>query len=111
MLGLRKQSRRKMTTRKMDNLPLSKCLEKHGVKAFSQNEIEHLECCDDDAITSGEMSEEDIVALVNEKQLYCRFVFRYGGRTRRNRAFNCRCKPFKQFFCHRKHRRACCGPV
>ncbi|GBN02279.1 hypothetical protein AVEN_238161-1 [Araneus ventricosus] len=67
MLGLRNNSRRKMTTRKMDNLPLSKCLEKYGVNAFSQNEIEHFECCDDDAITSGEMSEEDIVALVNEK--------------------------------------------
>ncbi|GBO32519.1 hypothetical protein AVEN_267580-1 [Araneus ventricosus] len=40
--------------------------EKHGVNAFSQNEIEHFECCDDDAITSGEVSEEDIVALVNE---------------------------------------------
>ncbi|GBN60059.1 hypothetical protein AVEN_68227-1 [Araneus ventricosus] len=35
--------------------------------AFSQNEIEHFECCDDDVITSGEVSEEDIVALVNEK--------------------------------------------
>ncbi|GBO26237.1 hypothetical protein AVEN_252272-1 [Araneus ventricosus] len=56
-----------MTKRKMDNLPLSKCLEKHGVNAFSQNEIEHIECCDDDVITSGEMSEEDIVAIVNEK--------------------------------------------
>ncbi|GBM82360.1 hypothetical protein AVEN_137904-1 [Araneus ventricosus] len=41
--------------------------EKHGVNAFSQNEMEHFECCDDDAITSGEVSEEDIVALVNEK--------------------------------------------
>ncbi|GBN35988.1 hypothetical protein AVEN_139166-1 [Araneus ventricosus] len=41
--------------------------EKHGVNAFSQNEIEHFECCDDDVITSGEVSEEDIVALVNEK--------------------------------------------
>ncbi|GBN27279.1 hypothetical protein AVEN_13490-1 [Araneus ventricosus] len=40
---------------------------KHGVNAFSQNEIEHFECCDDDVITSGEVSEEDIVALVNEK--------------------------------------------
>ncbi|GBN04653.1 Tigger transposable element-derived protein 4 [Araneus ventricosus] len=48
-----------------DNLPLSKCLEKHGVHA--QNEIEHFECCDGDAITSGEVSEEDILALVNEK--------------------------------------------
>ncbi|GBM75245.1 hypothetical protein AVEN_200478-1 [Araneus ventricosus] len=87
-----------------ENLPLSKCLEKHGVNAFSQNEIEHFECYDDDAITSGEVIEEDIVALVNEKkQLYCRFVFRYGGRTRRTRAFNYRCKRFEQFFCHRKH--------
>ncbi|GBN25710.1 Tigger transposable element-derived protein 6 [Araneus ventricosus] len=50
-----------------DNLPLSKWLEKHGVNAFSQNEIEHFECCDDDIITSGEGSKEDIVALVNEK--------------------------------------------
>ncbi|GBM79773.1 hypothetical protein AVEN_267073-1 [Araneus ventricosus] len=67
--------------------------EKHGVNAFSQNEIEHFECCDDDVITSGEVSEEDIMALVNEKkQLYCRFVFRYGGRTRRTMTFNCRCK-------------------
>ncbi|GBM85434.1 hypothetical protein AVEN_133964-1 [Araneus ventricosus] len=41
--------------------------EKHGVNAFSQNEIEHFECCDDNVITSGEMSEEDIKALVNEK--------------------------------------------
>ncbi|GBN19669.1 hypothetical protein AVEN_92708-1 [Araneus ventricosus] len=50
-----------------DNLPLSKWLEKHGENAFSQNEIEHFECCDDDVITSGEVSEEDIVAPVNEK--------------------------------------------
>ncbi|GBL80539.1 hypothetical protein AVEN_225237-1 [Araneus ventricosus] len=48
-----------------DNLPLFKGLEKHGVNAFSQNEIE---CCDDDVITSGEVSEEDIEALVNEKK-------------------------------------------
>ncbi|GBN56378.1 hypothetical protein AVEN_183206-1 [Araneus ventricosus] len=41
--------------------------EKHLVNAFSQNEIEHFECCDDDVITSGEVSEEDILALVNEK--------------------------------------------
>ncbi|GBN52799.1 hypothetical protein AVEN_76422-1 [Araneus ventricosus] len=41
--------------------------EKHGVNAFSQNEIEHFECCDDDVVTSGEVSKEDIVALVNEK--------------------------------------------
>ncbi|GBO04368.1 hypothetical protein AVEN_213928-1 [Araneus ventricosus] len=41
--------------------------EKQGVNAFSQNEIEHFECCDDDVITSGEVSEEDIVALVNAK--------------------------------------------
>ncbi|GBM28989.1 hypothetical protein AVEN_40743-1 [Araneus ventricosus] len=40
---------------------------KHGVNAFPQNEIEHFECCDDDVITSVEVSEEDIVALVNEK--------------------------------------------
>ncbi|GBO34190.1 hypothetical protein AVEN_255350-1 [Araneus ventricosus] len=52
-----------------DEIPLSKWLEKHGVNAFSQNEIEHFECCDDDVITSGEGSEEDIVALVNEKKL------------------------------------------
>ncbi|GBN37093.1 hypothetical protein AVEN_88630-1 [Araneus ventricosus] len=50
-----------------DNRPLSKWLEKHGVNAFPQNEIEHFKCCDDDAIISGELSEEDIVALVNEK--------------------------------------------
>ncbi|GBL55558.1 hypothetical protein AVEN_122498-1 [Araneus ventricosus] len=54
-----------------DYLPLSKWLEEHGVNAFSQNEIEHFECCDDDVITTWEVSEEDIVALVNEgKQLY-----------------------------------------
>ncbi|GBN77347.1 hypothetical protein AVEN_141530-1 [Araneus ventricosus] len=41
--------------------------EKHGVNAFSQNEIRHFECCDDDVITSGEVSEEDFVELVNEK--------------------------------------------
>ncbi|GBM25574.1 hypothetical protein AVEN_238889-1, partial [Araneus ventricosus] len=28
--------------------------EMHGVNAFSQNEIEHFKCCDDDVITSGE---------------------------------------------------------
>ncbi|GBN31365.1 hypothetical protein AVEN_127270-1 [Araneus ventricosus] len=50
------------------NLSLSKWLEKHGVNNFSQNEIEHFECCDDDVITSGEVSEEDIVAIVNEKR-------------------------------------------
>ncbi|GBN51771.1 Tigger transposable element-derived protein 4 [Araneus ventricosus] len=48
-----------------DNIRLSKLLEKHGVNAFSQNEIEHFECCDDDVLTSGEVSEEDIVGLVN----------------------------------------------
>ncbi|GBO09234.1 hypothetical protein AVEN_180210-1 [Araneus ventricosus] len=64
---------------------------KHGVNAFSQNEIERFDCCDDFVVTSGEVSEKDIVALVNEKkQLYCIFVFRYGGRTRRKMAFNCR---------------------
>ncbi|GBM87635.1 hypothetical protein AVEN_235171-1 [Araneus ventricosus] len=76
--------------------------EEHGVnaKAFSQNEIEHFECCDDDVITSVEVSEEDIVTLVNEKkQLDCRFVFRYGGKTRRTKAFNCRYKNvLKNFF-------------
>ncbi|GBM96834.1 hypothetical protein AVEN_62-1 [Araneus ventricosus] len=41
--------------------------EKHGVNAFSQNEIERFECCDDDVITFGEVSEGDIVALENEK--------------------------------------------
>ncbi|GBM70258.1 hypothetical protein AVEN_270831-1 [Araneus ventricosus] len=41
--------------------------EKRRVNAFSQNEIEHFECCDDDVITSRKVSEEDIVALVNEK--------------------------------------------
>ncbi|GBO46753.1 hypothetical protein AVEN_269076-1 [Araneus ventricosus] len=41
--------------------------EKHGVNAFPQNEIEHFKYCDDDVITPGEVSEEDIVALVNEK--------------------------------------------
>ncbi|GBN38413.1 hypothetical protein AVEN_153707-1 [Araneus ventricosus] len=56
----------------MDNVGKRKAFffigaEKHGVNAFSQNEIEHFECCDDDVITSGEVSEEDIVALVTEK--------------------------------------------
>ncbi|GBM21899.1 hypothetical protein AVEN_11300-1 [Araneus ventricosus] len=41
--------------------------EKHGVNAFSQNEIEHFKCCDDDVITSGEVGEEEIVALINQK--------------------------------------------
>ncbi|GBM52617.1 hypothetical protein AVEN_16732-1 [Araneus ventricosus] len=41
--------------------------EKHGVNVFSQNEIEHFECCDDDVIISGEASDEDIVTLVNEE--------------------------------------------
>ncbi|GBN88447.1 hypothetical protein AVEN_7721-1, partial [Araneus ventricosus] len=59
--------------------------EKHGVNAFSQNEIEHFECCDDDVITSGEVNEEDIVALVNEKKknhnsiVDCRLRVRYNG--------------------------------
>ncbi|GBN98534.1 hypothetical protein AVEN_13495-1 [Araneus ventricosus] len=48
--------------------PRSKWLEKHGVNAFSQNKIDHFESCDDDVITSGEVSEEVIVALVNEKK-------------------------------------------
>ncbi|GBO15216.1 hypothetical protein AVEN_205628-1 [Araneus ventricosus] len=42
--------------------------EKHGVNAFSRNEIEHFECCDDDVITFAEVNEEDIVVLVNEKK-------------------------------------------
>ncbi|GBO22897.1 hypothetical protein AVEN_3784-1 [Araneus ventricosus] len=41
--------------------------EKYGVNAFSQNEIEHFECCDEDVISNGEESEEYIVELVNEK--------------------------------------------
>ncbi|GBM15429.1 hypothetical protein AVEN_199678-1 [Araneus ventricosus] len=82
--------------------------EKHGVNAFSQNEIE---CCDDDVITSEEVSEGDIVALVNEKNNSIVDSSSDGGRTRRTRAFNCSCKRFEQFFCHRKQRRTCCGPV
>ncbi|GBN24886.1 hypothetical protein AVEN_251758-1 [Araneus ventricosus] len=66
--------------------------EKHGVNAFSQNEIEHFECCDDDVVISGEVSEEYRGTSKWKKQLYCRFVFRYRGRTRRTMAFNCRCK-------------------
>ncbi|GBO04385.1 hypothetical protein AVEN_243932-1 [Araneus ventricosus] len=66
-VGLTKAQQTEDDDEEVYNLPLSKCLEKHGVNAFSQNEIEHLECCDNDAITSGEVSEEDIVALVNEK--------------------------------------------
>ncbi|GBL99262.1 hypothetical protein AVEN_177302-1 [Araneus ventricosus] len=87
--------------------------EKHGVNAFSQNEIEHFECCDDDVVGSGEVSEGDIVALVKgKKHLYCRFVFRYGGRTRRTMAFNCGYKNvLNTFLCHSKHRRTCCGPL
>ncbi|GBL90314.1 hypothetical protein AVEN_130404-1 [Araneus ventricosus] len=88
-VGLTKTQQTEDDGEEDDNLPLSKWLEKQGVNAFSQNEIEHFECCDDVVITSGDVSEEDIVALVNEKKLYCRFVFRYGGRTRRTRAFNC----------------------
>ncbi|GBL96663.1 hypothetical protein AVEN_203380-1, partial [Araneus ventricosus] len=34
--------------------------EKHGVNAFSQNEIEHFECCGDDVITSGEKMRQRI---------------------------------------------------
>ncbi|GBN77252.1 hypothetical protein AVEN_204355-1 [Araneus ventricosus] len=41
--------------------------EKHEVNAFSQNEIKHFKCCDDDLNTSGEVNEENIIALVNEK--------------------------------------------
>ncbi|GBM67116.1 hypothetical protein AVEN_59332-1 [Araneus ventricosus] len=41
--------------------------EKHGVNASPQNEVEHFECCDDDVVTYGEVSEEDIVALLNVK--------------------------------------------
>ncbi|GBN46609.1 hypothetical protein AVEN_118149-1 [Araneus ventricosus] len=37
--------------------------ERHRANTFSQNEIEHFECCDDDVVISGEVSEEDIVAL------------------------------------------------
>ncbi|GBM40094.1 hypothetical protein AVEN_246004-1 [Araneus ventricosus] len=43
--------------------------EKHRVNAFSQNEIEYFECCDDDVNTSGEVSEEAIVALVKGKNI------------------------------------------
>ncbi|GBM81374.1 hypothetical protein AVEN_172007-1 [Araneus ventricosus] len=35
--------------------------EKHRVNAFSQNEIEHFECCDDDVIASGELNFENHV--------------------------------------------------
>ncbi|GBM52445.1 hypothetical protein AVEN_214537-1 [Araneus ventricosus] len=55
-----------------DNLPLSIWLEKHGVNAFSENEIEHFECCDEDVITSREVNEEDIVVLLNEKNNFIR---------------------------------------
>lgn len=50
-----------------DNLPISKWLEKHGVNVFSEKEIEHFECCDDDVVTSGEISEEEIVTFIKEK--------------------------------------------
>ncbi|GBM09725.1 hypothetical protein AVEN_101778-1 [Araneus ventricosus] len=66
MLGLRKQQTED-DGEEDDNLPLSKWLKKHAVNAFPQNEIEHFECFDDDVITSGKVSEEDIVTLVNEK--------------------------------------------
>ncbi|KAG8173325.1 hypothetical protein JTE90_019776 [Oedothorax gibbosus] len=50
-----------------DNLPLSKWLENHRVNTFSESEIEHLECCDDDVATSGEISEEDIVTSIRKQ--------------------------------------------
>ncbi|GBM09040.1 hypothetical protein AVEN_229066-1 [Araneus ventricosus] len=43
-----------------------KWLEKHRVNAFSQSEIEHFECCDDDWFTSDAPSNEDIVSLIEE---------------------------------------------
>ncbi|GBN71081.1 Tigger transposable element-derived protein 4 [Araneus ventricosus] len=65
-VGLTKTQQTEDEGEEDDNLPLSKWLEKHRVNAFSQNEIKHFECCND-VITSGEVSEEDIVVLVNEK--------------------------------------------
>ncbi|GBM75675.1 hypothetical protein AVEN_269900-1 [Araneus ventricosus] len=85
--------------------------EKYGVNAFSQNEIEHFECCDEDIISNGELSEEYIVALVNEqKQLYCSLQIWRKNKTNQGLQLQMR-KRFEHFFCHRKHRRTCCGPV
>ncbi|GBM92021.1 hypothetical protein AVEN_126349-1 [Araneus ventricosus] len=86
--------------------------EKHGVNAFSQNEIEHFKCCDDDVITSGEVSEEDNVALVNEKD---NSIVDSSSDMEEEQDEPClqlqMQNRFEQFFCHRKHRRTCCGPV
>ncbi|GBO20121.1 hypothetical protein AVEN_45706-1 [Araneus ventricosus] len=38
--------------------------EKHGVNAFSQNEIEHFERCDDDVITSGEEAKRPSISVM-----------------------------------------------
>ncbi|GBL93590.1 hypothetical protein AVEN_25598-1 [Araneus ventricosus] len=86
--------------------------EKHGVHAFSQNEIEHFECCDDDVITSGEVSEEDIGALVNEKKTLLYIRLQIWRKNKTNHGFRLQMqKRFEQLFCHRKHRRTCYGPV
>ncbi|GBN50493.1 hypothetical protein AVEN_179049-1 [Araneus ventricosus] len=86
--------------------------EKHGVNAFSQNEIEHFECCDHDVITSREVSEEDIMALVNEKNnsIADSSSDRRKNKTKHGLQLQMQ-KRFEQFFYHRKHRRTCCGPV
>ncbi|GBN91600.1 hypothetical protein AVEN_11815-1 [Araneus ventricosus] len=83
--------------------------EKHGVNAFPQNEIEHFECCDNDVIT---MSEEDIVALVNEKN---NSIVDSSSDMEEEQdepwPSIADTKTFETIFCHRKHRRTCCGPV
>ncbi|GBM91349.1 hypothetical protein AVEN_7001-1 [Araneus ventricosus] len=102
-VGLTKTQQTEDDGEEDDNVSLSKWLEKHGVNPFSQNEIEHFECCDDAVITSGEVSEEDIVALVNEKNnSIVDSSSDMEEEQDKTRFFNCRCKSsykrFEQFF-------------
>ncbi|GBN82026.1 hypothetical protein AVEN_89711-1 [Araneus ventricosus] len=60
---------RKQAIRKERNKILAfqaKWVEKHRVKAFSQSEIEHFECCDDGSIASDGPADDDIVSLKRE---------------------------------------------
>ncbi|GBN81333.1 hypothetical protein AVEN_161111-1 [Araneus ventricosus] len=61
---LRKQAIRKQRNK----IPAfqAKWVEKHRVNAFSQSEIEHLECCDDGSIASDGPGGDDIVSLIRE---------------------------------------------
>ncbi|GBM21213.1 hypothetical protein AVEN_265818-1 [Araneus ventricosus] len=52
-VGLTKTQQTEDDGEEDDNLPLSKWLKKHGVNAFSQNKIEHFECCDDMSLHLG----------------------------------------------------------